>query len=100
VLTDDGVGKMGIETARLKAYTAAVTGFPTAIFAKVLQENPDMTLTPPHVVDSQLLFAPGGYPITMDDGEIIGAVGVAGADGDTDDRAAQEALKKVAALLT
>ena len=59
-----------------------------------------MRLTPPHVIDSQLFPVPGGYPISMDDGEVIGAIGVAGAPGDADDRVAREALKSVAALLT
>jgi uncharacterized protein GlcG (DUF336 family) len=100
MLSDDGVGKIAVETARLKAYTAAVMGIPTAMLATVLEENPVMRLTPPHVIDNQLLPVPGGYPISTDDGEVIGAIGVAGAPGDTDDRIAKEALKGVAALLT
>jgi uncharacterized protein GlcG (DUF336 family) len=100
VLSDDGVGKLGVETARLKAYTAAVMGMPSGMFGAILEENSVMRLIPPHVVDSQLLPVPGGYPIVMDDGEVIGGIGVAGAAGDVDDRAAQEALKSVAALLT
>jgi uncharacterized protein GlcG (DUF336 family) len=98
LLGDDGVGPVGIETARRKAYTAAVTGMPTAAFA-AFAADPAMAVTPPHLVDGQLLPVPGGRPIVVDDGEVIGGIGVGGAHADTDDRLAGEALKSVGALL-
>jgi uncharacterized protein GlcG (DUF336 family) len=58
-----------------------------------------MAVAPVHLVDAQLLPVPGGVPITVDDGEVIGGIGVGGADGATDDRLAVEALKSIAALL-
>jgi uncharacterized protein GlcG (DUF336 family) len=98
LLSDDGVGPIGIETARRKAYTAAVTGMPTAAFAD-FAASPAMAVAPVHLVDADLLPVPGGVPVTVDDGEVIGGIGVGGADGATDDRLAVEALKTIAALL-
>lgn len=98
LLCDDGVGPIAVETARRKAYTAAVVGMPTAAFA-TFAADPVMRFSPPHLVDSQLLAVPGGQPVVVDDGEVIGGIGVGGADGDTDDRLASEALKSIAALL-
>lgn len=94
ILSDDGAGPMAVETGRRKAYTAAVTGFPTSVFAE-FAASPAMAVAPPHLVDSQLLPATGGLPIVVD-GEVIGAIGVGGADGDTDNAAAQHALDKFA----
>jgi uncharacterized protein GlcG (DUF336 family) len=97
-LADDGAGVIAVETARRKAYTSAVTGFPTDFFA-AFAADPKMAMSPPHTLDPLLLPAPGGIPITVDDGEIIGAIGVGGADGDTDIAIAKAALERVAALL-
>jgi uncharacterized protein GlcG (DUF336 family) len=97
ILSDDGAGPMAVETGRRKAYTAAVTGFPTTLFNQ-LASDPRMAAAPPHLVDAQLLPVPGGLPIYVD-GEVIGGIGVGGADGDTDDRMATEALKQVEELL-
>jgi uncharacterized protein GlcG (DUF336 family) len=98
LLSDDGVGPMGVETARRKAYTAAVMGMSTAEFA-AFAASPAMAVAPPHLIDGQLLPVPGGRPVVVDDGEVIGGIGVGGADGATDDRLAEEALKSIAALL-
>lgn len=97
ILSDDGASKMATETGRRKAYTAAVTSMPTSIFAK-FAADPAMAASPPHAVDPQLLAAPGGLPIVVD-GEVIGGIGVGGADGETDDNIAAQALKEVAELL-
>ncbi|MFJ3802513.1 heme-binding protein [Streptomyces sp. NPDC090088] len=91
LLQDDGAGPMGVETSRRKAYTAAVIHLSTTRFAEFAKD--------PHLIDSELLAIPGGHPITTDDGEVIGGIGVGGADGATDDRLAVQALKSIAALL-
>ncbi|WP_329576285.1 MULTISPECIES: GlcG/HbpS family heme-binding protein [unclassified Streptomyces] len=98
LLADDGVGLIGIETARRKAYTAAVSGMATSAFAE-LAASPAMVVAPVHLLDDQLLPVPGGVPITVDDGEVIGAIGIGGADAATDDRLARQALKAIADLL-
>jgi uncharacterized protein GlcG (DUF336 family) len=97
ILSDDGAGPMAVETGRRKAYTAAVTGMPTTVFAQ-LAADPRMAAAPPHIIDPQLLPAPGGLPISVD-GEVIGGIGVGGADGQTDNSVAEEALKQIQALL-
>lgn len=94
ILSGDGAGPIAVETSRRKAYTAAVTGLPTALFAQFVSD-PAMAAAPPHLLDAQLLPAPGGVPIVVD-GEIIGGIGVGGADGNTDSAVAQLALDKVA----
>ncbi|WP_406109147.1 heme-binding protein [Streptomyces sp. NBC_01003] len=98
LLADDGVGLLGVETARRKAYTSAASGLPTATFAQ-FAASPEMAVAPVHLVDDQLLPVPGGVPIVVDDGEVIGGIGVGGADGATDDRLATLALKSIAELL-
>ena len=98
LLSDDGVGPIGVETARRKAYTAAVTGMPTAAFAG-FAASPAMAVAPVHLVDAQLLPVPGGVPITVDDGEVIGAVGIGGADAGTDERLAARALEGLKDLI-
>jgi uncharacterized protein GlcG (DUF336 family) len=97
ILADDGAGLIAIETGRRKAYTSAVTGMPTAMFAE-FAASPAMAAAPPHLVDAQLLPAPGGLPIVID-GEIIGGIGVGGADGATDSALAAAALERIASLL-
>ncbi|MFM9555201.1 Uncharacterized conserved protein GlcG, DUF336 family [Streptomyces sp. cf124] len=98
LLSDDGVGPIGIETARRKAYTAAVTGLPTSKFA-AFAASPAMAVAPVHLVDPALLAVPGGMPITVDDGEVIGAVGIGGADAGTDERLAARALEGLKDLI-
>ncbi len=98
LLADDGVRPIHVETARRKAYTSAVTGLPSRVLA-MLTENPHMNHTSPLLIDGQLISAPGGRPILVDDGEVIGGLGVGGARSDTDERIAEEALKAVAELL-
>ncbi|MGW2888035.1 GlcG/HbpS family heme-binding protein [Streptomyces griseoruber] len=98
LLSDDGAGPISVETARRKAYSSAIQGMSTAAFAE-FAAAPAMQLVPLHVIDSQLLPVPGGRPIIMDDGEVIGGIGVGGAHSDIDDRLAGEALKSIAALL-
>ncbi len=97
ILADDGAGPIAVETGRRKAYTSAVTGMPTAMFAAFVS-LPEMAASPPHTLDPQLLPAPGGLPIVVD-GEVIGGIGVGGADGATDIAMAEAALERVASQL-
>lgn len=98
LLCDDGVGPMGVETAQRKAYTAAVTGQSTRTFA-AFAARPEMAVSPPHQVDPRLLAVPGGMPILVEDGEVIGAVGVGGAHGDIDEDAATSGVERIRPLL-
>lgn len=98
LLSDDGVGLLGVETARRKAYTAAVSGVPTAQFA-AFAASPVMRAAPVHLVDAHLLPVAGGVPIVTADGEVIGAIGVGGADDVTDDHIANQARDSVAEIV-
>jgi uncharacterized protein GlcG (DUF336 family) len=89
---------LGVQTARRKAYTSAVSGVPTAKFA-AFAASPQMRVAPPHLVDANLLPVAGGVPIVTADGEVIGAIGVAGADDTTDDRMANQARGSVAKIV-
>ncbi|WP_344395946.1 GlcG/HbpS family heme-binding protein [Streptomyces vastus] len=71
LLSDVGVGLLGVETARRKAYASAVSVLPVA----------------------------GGVPIVTADGEVIGAIGVGGADDVTDDRIAHHARDSVTKIV-
>jgi uncharacterized protein GlcG (DUF336 family) len=98
LLSDDGVGLLGVETARRKAYTSAVSGVPTAQFAAFAGSR-RMRLAPPHLVDANLLPVAGGVPIVTADGEVIGAIGVGGADDLTDEHIANQARDSVAEIV-
>ena len=98
LLSDDGVGLLGVETARRKAYTSAVSGVPTAQFAAFAASD-RMRAAPPHLLDPQLLPVAGGVPIVTADGEVIGAIGVGGADDVTDDHIANKARDAVAEIV-
>ncbi|ALU73464.1 hypothetical protein H351_30960 (plasmid) [Rhodococcus erythropolis R138] len=98
VLADDGVGALGVETARRKAYTSALSGATTAQFA-ALAASPKMQFAPTHLLDPHLLPVAGGVPIVTKEGEVIGAIGVGGADDITDDFIAGQARESVAELV-
>ncbi len=98
LLCDDGVGLVAVETAQRKAYTAAATGQSTRAFA-AFTARPEMAVAPPQQVDSRLLAVPGGVPIVVEDDEVIGAIGVGGAHGDVDERAATFGVGQIHRLL-
>lgn len=97
LLSDDGAGILAIETARRKAYTAAVMGMDTRAFAEAVI-GPAFAAAPPRDVDPQLLAVPGGVPIVVD-GEVLGGIGVGGAVGEIDAVQAQFAVDKFHELL-
>jgi uncharacterized protein GlcG (DUF336 family) len=99
LLSDDGVGLLGVETARRKAYTSAVSGVPTAQFA-AFAASPQMQVAPPHLLDPNLLPVAGGVPIVTADGEVIGAIGIGGADDVTDGRIATQGRDAVVELIS
>ncbi|MFC4466505.1 heme-binding protein [Streptomyces xiangluensis] len=60
---------------------------------------PDRTSAAAPARASNLLPVAGGVPIVTADGEIIGAIGVGGADDVTDDRIAHEARDSAAKIV-
>ena len=91
----DGVGPHNTEASRRKAYTALSTGSDTQALAVAARGNPDMTnLTSL----PELLLLGGGLPLRAQ-GQVVGAIGVAGGGGAQQDRAcALAALARVPEL--
>lgn len=91
----DGVGPHNTEASRRKAYTALSTKSDTYALAVAARNNPDMsnlTSVP------ELLLLGGGLPL-MAQGQVVGAIGVAGGGGALQDRAcAQAALSSLPEL--
>lgn len=88
----DGVGPHNIEASRRKAYTALSTQSATLDLARQAQANPDarnLASLP------ELLLLGGGVPL-LADGLVVGAIGVAGGGGATNDHAC--ALAAIAAV--
>ena len=91
----DGVGPHNTEASRRKAYTALSTKNDTQALAVAARGNPDMTnlTTLP-----ELLLLGGGLPL-LAQGQVVGAIGVAGGGGAQQDRAcAQAALTAIPEL--
>ncbi|MGK5032862.1 GlcG/HbpS family heme-binding protein [Janthinobacterium sp. DSP2-3-3] len=91
----DGVGPHNTDASRRKAYTALSTKSDTYTLAVAARNNPDMAnlSTVP-----ELLLLGGGLPL-MAQGQVVGAIGVAGGGGAQQDRAcAQAALSSIPEL--
>jgi len=96
--SDDG-GPHLIDAARRKAYTAASMNARTSKASKAVDDRsgePD-----PHLVYlNDILIVGGGVPIHMN-GELIGAIGVAGSPGSIhDEECADAGIAAIAASLT
>lgn len=83
----DGVGPHNTEASRRKAYTALSTRSDTYALAVAARNNPDMSnlTTVP-----ELLLLGGGLPL-LAQGQVVGAIGVAGGGSALPDRACAQA---------
>jgi uncharacterized protein GlcG (DUF336 family) len=90
----DGAPLVSIETSRLKAYSAAAIGVATDDFYSAISADPSAVAS--FSTRPGLALIAGGQPV-IQDGVLIGAVGVAGAMTGAEDRAIAEAAV-VAAL--
>jgi glc operon protein GlcG len=82
----DNTQTASMDIAIGKARSAATYRRPTRVFAEGINKGGPATATLPGVFAS-----PGGLPI-MDDGKVIGAVGVSGVTGDQDEQCAKAGL--------
>ena len=73
-----------------KAWTAAAFGLTTHTWAAVI-ENPKVAQ---HAHRPRLVAVGGGYPI-VEDGKLIGAIGISGGNAEQDQQAAEAALRKL-----
>lgn len=77
VQRDDNVGPHNTQAAQRKAYTALSTKTATRLLAERARSTPD---TENLNTVNELLLLGGGVPLLVE-GEVIGAIGVAGAGG-------------------
>lgn len=95
VQRDDNVGPHNTLAAQRKAYTALSTKTPTAMLAERARTSPEAQNL--NTVNELLLLS-GGVPLQVEGGEVIGAIGVAGAGGAAfDEGCALTAISKILA---
>jgi len=86
---DDNVGPHNTVAAQRKAFTALSTKTPTRLLAERASSNPDAANL--NTLDELLLLG-GGVPVVIE-GDVVGALGVAGAGGaSTDEGCALSAI--------
>jgi uncharacterized protein GlcG (DUF336 family) len=79
----DGAPLVSVQTAMKKAYAAAAMGMPPDEFFTVIQSDPAAVASFAH--HPRLSLVAGGLPVVVD-GDVAGAVGVAGAMTGVEDR--------------
>src|ERR1700742_1059984 len=87
----DGASLSSVELAYNKAYTAISTRLATSLIATIAQPHGDFYGIANGLGGRAIIF-PGGVPITVD-GEVVGAVGASGGNGEQDEDVAQFAAK-------
>lgn len=90
---DDNVGPHNTLAAQRKAFTALSTKTPTRLLAERARSNPEAENL--NTLDELLLLG-GGVPLTVGD-QVIGAIGVAGMGGASNDESC--ALKAIEQVL-
>lgn len=91
----DGAGPHTVDSSRHKAYTAASLREPTAKFATLIVEHPELQAL--RDMNASILILAGGLPIRID-GEFVGGIGVGGAPGGhLDERCARAGLATIEA---
>ena len=78
LIKGDGAGPHTIGSSTGKAFTAASMGRPTAEFAKLINEKPELSGL--RDMDPRILILAGGLPIRIN-GALVGGIGVGGAPG-------------------
>jgi glc operon protein GlcG len=84
----DGAPLISLQTAMSKAYAAAATGMPPDEFFAAIE--PDAAAVASFASRPGLALIAGGLPV-LADGQVAGAIGVAGAMTAAEDRAIAEA---------
>lgn len=85
LLSADGTSRIAIETARRKAISAVLVGYPTAGLTKAEAEAPAYVAML-RSIEPALVTIGGGVPIRLR-GTVVGALGVGGATGPEADEA-------------
>lgn len=96
MMISDGAIYTTADSARRKAYTAAMMRQPTASLQQMIVANPGAPL--PGDGNPNMLFLAGGIPIRAQQ-EVIGAIGVGGAASQQDHECAQAGIEKIQSYL-
>jgi uncharacterized protein GlcG (DUF336 family) len=86
----DGSNYLAMAIAQRKATTAAVLGMSSQQFADVVSGDP--VVLSAMSSDPEIVLLGGGLPVFVD-GNVVGAIGVSGADQQTDISIGQRALR-------
>jgi uncharacterized protein GlcG (DUF336 family) len=89
-LSCEGAPRIAAHTARAKAFTAVNTGMSTLAWKRYVESIP---ASEQNIIDKieGYIAADGGYPI-VENGLLLGAIGVSGADQERDAAVARAAL--------
>ncbi len=93
-LAMDGAPHLSIQIAQDKAYTASAFGIATHVWYDFIKNDPPLLHGITHT--PRLIIFGGGYPI-MDEGQLVGAIGVSGGHYSDDMEVARAALDAVGA---
>jgi uncharacterized protein GlcG (DUF336 family) len=90
----DGAPHLSIQIAQDKAYTASSFGIPTHVWWDFIKGDPPLLHGIVHT--PRLVIFGGGYPV-MEEGQMVGAIGVSGGHYTDDMEVARAALDAVGA---
>jgi uncharacterized protein GlcG (DUF336 family) len=90
----DGAPHLSIQIAQDKAYTASSFGIPTHVWWDFIKGDPPLLHGIVHT--PRLIIFGGGYPV-VEEGQMIGAIGVSGGHYSDDMEVARAALEAVGA---
>jgi uncharacterized protein GlcG (DUF336 family) len=82
----DGASMFRFDVALGKAWTSAAFGVSSRKLAKKAAGNPNFFVSLASTAQGRLLPNPGGLPIRLPSGEVIGAVGISGDSGENDEK--------------
>ena len=90
----DGAPHLSIEVAQNKAYTATSFGIPTHVWWDFIKNDPPLLHGITHT--PRLVIFGGGYPV-IENGQMVGAIGVSGGHYSEDMEVARAALDAIGA---
>ena len=93
-LAMDGAPHLSIQIAQDKAFTASAFGIATHVWYDFIKNDPPLLHGITHT--PRLIIFGGGYPI-LDEGQLVGAIGVSGGHYSDDMEVARAALDAVGA---
>lgn len=88
--TMDGAGHLTIQIPQDKAWTVTALGIPTHVWWDYIKNDPPLLHGITHT--PRFIIFGGGYPV-MEDGQVIGAIGISGGHYSEDMEVARHALE-------